>query len=67
MPEAKPEIHKVYVEADEDHVAMQKRHSKEMKLINVYDSKVSVCRGAGSYVGGARFPDGKLRPSYGPK
>lgn len=43
MPEAKPGIHKVYVEADEDHVAMQKGHAKEMKLINVYETKVPVC------------------------
>ena len=55
MPEAKPEIHKVYVEADEDHVAMQKRHSKEMKLINVYDSKVSVCRGRRKLCGRRTF------------
>ena len=36
MPAAKPGIHKVYVEADEDHVAMQKGHAKKMKLIKFF-------------------------------
>ena len=36
MPAAKPGIHKVYVEANEDPVAMQKGHAKEMKLINFH-------------------------------
>lgn len=51
MPAAKPEIHKVYVEADEDHVAMQKGHAKEMKLINVYETKVPVCQGRRKLLG----------------
>ena len=36
MSAAKPEIHKVYVEANEDHVAMQKGHAKKMKLIKFF-------------------------------
>lgn len=45
MPEPKPNIKKVYVEADEDHVAMQHGRSKQMKLINIYESKKEVGRG----------------------
>lgn len=55
MPEPKPEIHKVYVEADEDHVAMQKSHAKEMKLINVYETKVPVCQGRRKLCGRRTF------------
>lgn len=55
MPAAKPEIHKVYVEADEDHVAMQKGHAKEMKLINVYETKVPVCQGRRKLLGRRTF------------
>lgn len=45
MPEAKPGLQKVYVEADEDHVAMQHARSKQMKLINVYEAKKVVGKG----------------------
>ena len=55
MPAAKPGIHKVYVEADEDHVAMQKGHVKEMKLINVYETKVPVCQGRRKLLGWRTF------------
>ena len=55
MPAAKPGIHKVYVEADEDHVAMQKGHVKEMKLINVYETKVPVCQGRRKLLGRRTF------------
>ena len=55
MPAAKPEIHKVYVEADEDHVAMQKGHAKEMKLLNVYETKVPVCQGRRKLLGRRTF------------
>jgi hypothetical protein len=55
MPEGKPGIHKVYVEADEDHVAMQKGHAKEMKLINVYETKVPVCQGCRKLCGRRTF------------
>lgn len=55
MPAAKPGIHKVYVEADEDHVAMQKGHAKEMKLINVYETKVPVYQGRRKLLGRRTF------------
>lgn len=55
MPAAKPGIHKVYVEANEDPVAMQKGHAKEMKLINVYETKVPVCQGRRKPLGRRTF------------
>ena len=55
MPAAKPGIHKVYVEANEDPVAMQKGHAKEMKLINVYETKVPVCQGRRKLLGRRTF------------
>ena len=45
MPEPKSGLRKVYVEADEDHVAMQHSRSKQMKLINVYEEKKVVGKG----------------------
>lgn len=35
----KKKVKTIYIEADEDHVAMQKGSNKEMKLIYVYDNK----------------------------
>ncbi len=35
----KKEVKTIYIEADEDHVAMQNGSNKEMKLIYVYDNK----------------------------
>lgn len=48
---AMPEVNTIYIEADEDHVAMQKSKAKEMKLITVYESKVPVCRGRREVLG----------------
>lgn len=45
MPAPKPGIQQVYVEADEDHIAMQRTHNKQMKLITVYESKKEVGKG----------------------
>lgn len=45
MPEPKPGLRQVYVEADEDHVAMQHGRSKQLKLINVYEDKKVVGKG----------------------
>ena len=62
MPAAKTGIHKVYVEADENHVAMQKGHAKEMKLINVYETKVPSAKDAESSSDGVLFWMGNSAP-----
>ena len=45
MPTPKPNLSHIYVEADEDHVAMQRSKSKQMKLINVYEDKEVIGKG----------------------
>lgn len=45
LPEPKTGVKQLYIEADEDHVSMQKGHARQMKLINVYEDKVGVCKG----------------------
>lgn len=45
LPKPKPGIENIYVEADENHVAMQHSRSKQMKLINVYENKKIIGKG----------------------
>ena len=40
----KKEVETLYIEADEDHVALQNGKNKEMKLIYVYDDKTKVSK-----------------------
>ena len=40
----KKEVETIYIEADEDHVALQNGKNKEMKLIYVYDDKTNVSK-----------------------
>lgn len=42
--EDKKEVDTIYIEADEDHVALQTGKNKEMKLIYVYDDKTEVSK-----------------------
>ena len=55
LPAPQADIGHVYVEADEDHIAMQRGKTKEMKLITVYESKKTVCNGRRKLVGKRTF------------
>ena len=41
LPERRPKVSELFIEADEDHVAMQQGNSRQLRLAYVYEGKVA--------------------------
>lgn len=59
--EEKKEVETIYIEADEDHVPLQNGKNKEMKLIYVYDDKITVNKGR-TKLENIRYFTGEMHP-----
>ena len=57
----KKKVETIYIEADEDHVPLQKGKNREMKLVYVYDNKTKVNKGR-TRLENTRYFTGELNP-----